>query len=291
LGVVTMKQLLQAGVHFGHQTRKWNPKMARYIFAERNGIYIIDLRQTAKLLEDSCNYLRDIVSQGEVALFVGTKKQAADTVKEQATRCGMYYVNERWLGGMLTNFDTIKKSIKKLNDFERMENDGTFELLPKKEVINVKKQKEKLEKNLSGIREMGKIPGAVIVMDTQIEKIAVAEAIRLMIPVIAIVDTKCDPDPIQYPIPGNDDAIRSIKLISEKLADAIIEGQASLSIAKATVDDGMKAGAKKQDILKDEDEDYEETKGGDTKSGDTKGRDTKGGDTTRRRPRGPGNRS
>ena len=286
MGVVTMKQLLQAGVHFGHQTRKWNPKMARYIFAERNGIYIIDLRQTAKLLEDSCNYLRDIVSQGEVALFVGTKKQAADTVKEQATRCGMYYVNERWLGGMLTNFDTIKKSIKKLNDFDRMENDGTFELLPKKEVINVKKQKEKLEKNLSGIREMAKIPGAVIVMDTQIEKIAVAEAIRLMIPVIAIVDTKCDPDPIQYPIPGNDDAIRSIKLICESLADAVIEGQANLSVAKAPVDDGKKAGAKKPDILKDEDEDYEETKDKETKGGDTKG-----GDTTRRRPRAPGNRS
>mgnify|MGYP003876190857 CR=1 FL=1 len=230
LGVVTMKQLLQAGVHFGHQTRKWNPKMARYIFAERNGIYIIDLRQTAKLLEDATNFLRDIVSQGEVVLFVGTKKQAADTIKEEATRCGMYYVNERWLGGMLTNFDTIKLSIKKLNDFDKMEQDGTFSLLPKKEVMDVKKQKEKLERNLSGIRNMGRLPGAVIVMDTLIEKIAVAEANRLMIPVIAIVDTKCDPDQIQYPIPGNDDAIRSIKLITEKLADAVIEGQSQLNI-------------------------------------------------------------
>jgi len=255
LAVVTIKQLLQAGVHFGHQTRKWNPKMQRYIFAERNGIYIIDLRQTLKLLEDSCNFLRDIVSEGEVALFVGTKKQAADTIKEQATRCGMYYVNERWLGGMLTNFDTIKKSIKKLNDFDRMEQDGTFGLLPKKEVIEVKKQKEKLEKNLTGIREMGKLPGAVIVMDTLIEKIAVAEAIRLMIPVIAIVDTKCDPDQIQYPIPGNDDAIRSIKLVCEKLADSIIEGQTNIDITKMQAKSVDKSEERKPQSFRDDYED------------------------------------
>lgn len=252
-----MKELLQAGVHFGHQTRKWNPKMKKYIFAERNGIYIIDLRQTAKLLEEACNFLRDIVSQGEVVLFVGTKKQSADTIKEQATRCGMYYVNERWLGGMLTNFDTIKKSIKKLNDFDRMEQDGTFNLLPKKEVIDVKKQKEKLEKNLSGIRNMGRTPGAIITMDTQIEKIAVAEANRLMIPVIAIVDTKCDPDQIQYPIPGNDDAIRSIKLVCEKLAEAVMEGLANLDISQALAKSEEKVDSKKPEMSKDEEDNAE----------------------------------
>ena len=264
-----MKQLLQAGVHFGHQTRKWNPKMARYIFAERNGIYIIDLRQTVKLLNDAYDFLRDIVSHGELVLFVGTKKQAADTLKEQSLRCGMFYVNERWLGGMLTNFETIKKSIKKLKDFERMEQDGTFSLLPKKEVIDVKKQKDKLDKNLSGIREMGKLPGAIIVMDTLNEKIAVAEANRLMIPVIAIVDTKCDPDQIQYPIPGNDDAIRSIKLICEKLADGIIEGQANLNIAQSQVASSEKSGNKGPEIAVDEEIEAFE------------------GKSTRRRPRSP----
>jgi small subunit ribosomal protein S2 len=229
LAIVTMQQLLKAGVHFGHQKRKWNPKMARYIFAERNGTYIIDLRQTAKMLGEACQFLRDIVSRGEVVLFVGTKRQATETIIEQAERCGMFYVNERWLGGMLTNFGTIKKSISRLNDLERMEQDGTFELLPKKEVIDLRRQKERLEKNLSGIRGMQKLPGAVIIMDTLKEKIAVAEASKLSIPSIAIVDTKCDPDQIDYPIPGNDDAIRSIKLICEKLADAVIEGRSELS--------------------------------------------------------------
>jgi len=228
LAIVTMQQLLKAGVHFGHQKRKWNPKMARYIFAERNGTYIIDLRQTAGMLRDAHYFLRDIVSQGEVVLFVGTKRQAAETIAEEATRCGMFYVNERWLGGMLTNFNTIKKSINRLNDLEKMEEDGTLELLPKKEVMDLKRQKEKLERNLSGIREMRKLPGAVIVIDTIKEKIGVAEANKLAIPSIAIVDTKCDPDQITYPIPGNDDAIRSIKLICEKLADAIIEGKSEL---------------------------------------------------------------
>ena len=228
MAIVTMQQLLKAGVHFGHQKRKWNPKMARYIFAERNGTYIIDLRQTAGMLRDAHYFLRDIVSQGEVVLFVGTKRQAAETIAEEATRCGMFYVNERWLGGMLTNFNTIKKSINRLNDLEKMEQDGTLELLPKKEVMDLKRQKEKLERNLSGIREMRKLPGAVIVIDTIKEKIGVAEANKLTIPSIAIVDTKCDPDQITYPIPGNDDAIRSIKLICEKLADAIIEGKSEL---------------------------------------------------------------
>ena len=228
MAIVTMQQLLKAGVHFGHQKRKWNPKMARYIFAERNGTYIIDLRQTAGMLRDAHYFLRDIVSQGEVVLFVGTKRQAAETIAEEATRCGMFYVNERWLGGMLTNFNTIKKSINRLNDLEKMEQDGTVELLPKKEVMDLKRQKEKLERNLSGIREMKKLPGAVIIIDTMKEKIAVAEANKLTIPSIAIVDTKCDPDQITYPIPGNDDAIRSIKLVCEKLADAIAEGKSEL---------------------------------------------------------------
>ncbi len=228
MAIVTMQQLLKAGVHFGHQKRKWNPKMAKYIFAERNGTYIIDLRQTARMLSDAHYFLRDIVSQGEVVLFVGTKRQAAETIAEEATRCGMFYVNERWLGGMLTNFNTIKKSINRLNDLEKMEQDGTVELLPKKEVMDLKRQKEKLERNLSGIREMKKLPGAVIIIDTIKEKIAVAEANKLTIPSIAIVDTKCDPDQITYPIPGNDDAIRSIKLVCEKLADAIVEGKSEL---------------------------------------------------------------
>jgi small subunit ribosomal protein S2 len=228
LAQVTMQQLLKAGVHFGHQKRRWNPKMAKYIFAERNGTYIIDLRQTAKMLGEASSFLREIVSQGEVVLFVGTKRQAIETIAEEAERCGMFYVNERWLGGMLTNFDTIQKSIKHLDDLERMEQNGVFELLPKKEVMDLNRQKERLKRNLSGIRKMKKLPGAVIVIDTIKEKIAVAEATKLGIPTIAIVDTRCDPDQIEYPIPGNDDAIRSIKLICERLADAIIEGKPDL---------------------------------------------------------------
>lgn len=262
MAIVTMKQLLQAGVHFGHQTRKWNPKMARFIFAERNGIYIIDLHKTVKMLKSACNFLRDIVSQGEIVLFVGTKKQAAEIIKEQATRCGMFYVNERWLGGMLTNFETIRKSVKRLKEIERMEQDGTFSALPKKEVSNLQKQKERLESNLAGIKEMEKLPGAVIIIDTIIEKIAVAEANKLMIPIIAIVDTKCDPDLIQYPIPGNDDAIRSIKLICEKLADAIIEGQANIDKAKleaaATEEPRREKVAVKEEDIYDYSDDYED---------------------------------
>lgn len=233
MAVVNMQELLKAGVHFGHQKRKWNPKMAKYIFAERNGTYIIDLRQTLRMLREACDYLRDITSQGEVVLFVGTKRQAAETIAEEAKRCGMFYVNERWLGGMLTNFSTIRKSVTRLNELERMEQDGTFDLLPKKEVTDLKRQKGKLEKNLSGIREMNKLPSAVIIMDTLKEKIAVLEASKLMVPSIAIVDTKCDPDQITYPIPGNDDAIRSIKLICEILADAILEGRSQIHKAEA----------------------------------------------------------
>lgn len=259
LPTVTMKQLLQAGVHFGHQTRKWNPKMKKFIFAERNGIYIIDLRQTLKMLNAAFDFLREIVSQGEIVLFVGTKKQAAETIEEQAKRCGMFYVNNRWLGGMLTNFETIKKSIKKLKDIEKMEQDGTLNLLPKKEAMNYLRQKEKLEKTLSGIRDMNRLPGAVIIVDTMVEKIAVAEANKLMIPIVAIVDTKCDPDPIQYPIPGNDDAIRSIKLICEKLADAIIEGQAAISEEVAEVKaQAEEAPPKEPSVILDSEEEIEE---------------------------------
>ena len=228
MAIATMQQLLKAGVHFGHQKRKWNPKMARHIFAERNGTYIIDLRQTVRMLTDAHKFLQDIVSRGELVLFVGTKRQAIETIAEEAQRCGMFYVNERWLGGMLTNFGTIKKSIDRLDDLEKMEEDGTFELLPKKEVMDLKRKKERLSRTLSGIRGMGKLPGAVIIIDTIKEDIAVAEATKLSIPSIAIVDTKCDPDAVDYPIPGNDDAIRSIKLVCEKLADAVLLGRPDL---------------------------------------------------------------
>jgi len=229
LAIVTMQQLLKAGVHFGHQKRKWNPKMARHIFAERNGTYIIDLRQTARMLTEAYDFVRDIVSRGEGVLFVGTKRQAIETIAEEAQRCDMFYVNERWLGGMLTNFDTIKKSIDRLNELDKMEQDGILELLPKKEVMDIKREKERKERTLSGIRYMGKLPGAVIIIDTIKEDIAVAEAAKLSIPSIAIVDTKCDPDAIDFPIPGNDDAIRSIKLICEVLANAVLEGRSGVS--------------------------------------------------------------
>lgn len=225
MAAVTMKQLLEAGVHFGHQTRRWNPKMAKYIFAERNGIYIIDLQQTLKLMRIAYDFLRDVVANGESVLFVGTKKQAQDTIKEQALRCEMFYVTERWLGGMLTNFQTIKKSVGRLRQLEKMEADGTFDILPKKEVSILKREKEKLETNLSGIKEMNKLPAAVIIIDTRKERIAVQEANKLGIPIVAIVDTNCDPDEIDFPIPGNDDAIRAIKLVCSEVADAIIEGK------------------------------------------------------------------
>lgn len=250
MAIVTMQELLKAGVHFGHQKRKWNPKMARYIFAERNGTYIIDLRQTAKMLREAYNHLRELAAQGEVVLFVGTKRQAIETIQEEAERCGMFYVNERWLGGMLTNFGTIKKSINRLNDLEKMEQDGTFALLPKKEVIDLNRQKDRLERNLAGIRKMQKLPAAVIVIDTLKENIAVAEARKLSIPSIAIVDTKCDPDEIDYPVPGNDDAIRSIKLVCEKLADAIVEGRSEF--LKATGGEAMEQPSKETEEEKGE---------------------------------------
>ena len=225
MAVVSMKQLLEAGVHFGHQTRRWNPKMAEYIYCERNGIYIIDLQKTVKKLEEAYNFVRTLAENGQTILFVGTKKQAADAVKEEASRVGMYYVNARWLGGMLTNFKTIQTRIAKLRKIEKMEADGDFAYLPKKEVIKLKAEQEKLEKNLSGIKDMKKLPGAMFVVDPRKEHIAVMEARALGIPVVAIVDTNCDPDEVDYAIPGNDDAIRAVKLIASKMADAVLEGR------------------------------------------------------------------
>lgn len=223
--VISMKQLLEAGVHFGHQTRRWNPKMAEYIFTERNGIYIIDLQKTVKKVEEAYYFVRDIAASGEDILFVGTKKQAQDSIKEEAERVGMYYVNARWLGGMLTNFKTIQKRIERLAQINQMEEDGTFDMLPKKEVIKLKAQRDKLEKYLGGIKDMKKLPGAMFIVDPRKEKIAIAEAKKLNIPVVAIVDTNCDPDEIDYVIPGNDDAIRAVKLIAGAIANAVIEGR------------------------------------------------------------------
>ena len=225
MAVVSMKQLLEAGVHFGHQTRRWNPKMAEYIFTERNGIYIIDLQKTVKKVEEAYLFIRDIAAEGGNVLFVGTKKQAQDAIKEEALRCEMYYVNVRWLGGMLTNFKTIKKSIQKLHNLNKMAEDGTFDLLPKKEVAALQKEMADLEKNLGGIKDMKGIPSAIFIVDPKKEKNAVDEARKLGIPIVAIVDTNCDPDEVDYVIPGNDDAIRAIKLIAATLADAIIEGK------------------------------------------------------------------
>jgi small subunit ribosomal protein S2 len=224
-----MKELLEAGVHFGHQTRRWNPKMEKYIFAERGGIYIIDLQKTLRMLQVACDFVKSVIAEGGSVLFVGTKKQAAESIVEEAQRCEMYYVNHRWLGGMLTNFQTIKKSVGRLKELEKMEEDDIFSMLPKKEVTKLRREKEKLERNLSGIKEMSTLPSAVIIIDTRIERIAVQEANKLGIPIVAIVDTNCDPDPISYPIPGNDDAIRAIKLFCTLMSDAVIEGKATTS--------------------------------------------------------------
>ena len=225
MAVISMKQLLEAGVHFGHQTRRWNPKMATYIFTERNGIYIIDLQKTVKKLEEAYFFIRDMAASGESILFVGTKKQAQDAIKEEAERCGQFYVNARWLGGMLTNFKTMRTRIARLNQLQKMQADGTFDLLPKKEVIKLQLEIAKLEKYLGGVKEMKKLPGALFVVDSRKEKNAIAEARKLNIPIVAIVDTNCDPDEIDYVIPGNDDAIRAIKLISQTMANAVLEGK------------------------------------------------------------------
>ncbi len=234
MAVVAMKQLLEAGVHFGHQTRRWDPRMAEYIFQARNGIHIIDLQKTSKKLDEAYAFLKEQVEEGKTVLFVGTKKQAQECVKEAALKCGMYYVDQRWLGGMLTNFDTIQKRIQRLKELETMEQDGTFEVLPKKEVILLKKEMEKLERNLGGIKEMDKLPGVIFLVDPKKERIAILEAKKLNIPVIGLVDTNCNPEELDYPIPGNDDAIRAVKLIADVMANAVIEGKQgeSLEIAE-----------------------------------------------------------
>jgi len=225
MGVVSMKQLLEAGVHFGHQTRRWNPKMAQFIFTERNGIYIIDLQKTVRKLEDAYNFVRDVAAGGGSILFVGTKKQAQEAIKEEAERVGMFFVNARWLGGMLTNFKTMRRRVDRLNQLVKMEADGTFEMLPKKEVIKLRGEIQKLEKYLGGVKEMHRLPGALFIVDPRKERNAIAEARKLGVPIVAIVDTNCDPDEIDHPIPGNDDAIRAIKLISQAMANAVIEGR------------------------------------------------------------------
>ena len=241
MSVISMKQLLEAGVHFGHQTRRWNPKMAPYIYTERNGIHIIDLQQSVGMVDTAYNAMSDIAKDGGKILFVGTKKQAQDAIKEEAERCGMYYVNERWLGGMLTNFKTIQSRIKRLRQLEEMSEDGTFDLLPKKEVIQLKKEWEKLEKNLGGIKDMKNIPDAIFIIDPKKERICVQEAHTLGIPLIGICDTNCDPDELDYLIPGNDDAIRAVKLIVAKMADAVIEANQGeiLSTSEDVADDAL----------------------------------------------------
>jgi len=225
MAVVSMKQLLEAGVHFGHQTRRWNPKMKKFIFVERNGIYIIDLQKTVKMLEVAYDFMRQVGEDGGKVLFVGTKKQAQDAIKEEAERAGMYYINQRWLGGTLTNFATIQKSVSRMKKIERMEEDGTFEVLPKKEVVQLNKEHERLEKFLGGIRDMKALPDVMYVVDPRKERIAVAEAIKLSIPIVGIVDTNCDPDEIDYIIPANDDAIRAVRLLTSKMADALLEAR------------------------------------------------------------------
>ena len=234
--VISMKQLLEAGVHFGHQTRRWNPKMKEYIFTERNGIYIIDLQKTVKKIDEAYYFIRDVVMNGDTILFVGTKKQAQESIEQEAKRCEMYFVNQRWLGGMLTNFKTIQGRIVRLRKIDKMETDGDFALLPKKEVIKLRAERDKLEKNLGGIKDMKKLPGALFVVDPKNEHIAIAEARTLGIPVVAIVDTNCDPEEADYPIPGNDDAIRAVKLIASKMADAVIEGRQGEQMSDGTAD-------------------------------------------------------
>ncbi|MGM9927542.1 MAG: 30S ribosomal protein S2 [Bacillus sp. (in: firmicutes)] len=233
MSVISMKQLLEAGVHFGHQTRRWNPKMKKYIFMERNGIYIIDLQKTVRKIEEAYKFVKEVAANGGTVLFVGTKKQAQDSVKEEAIRAGQYYVNQRWLGGTLTNFETIQKRIQRLKDIEKMEENGTFEVLPKKEVINLKKEQERLEKFLGGIKDMKGLPDAIFVIDPRKERIAVAEAHKLNIPLVGIVDTNCDPDEIDYVIPANDDAIRAVKLLTAKIADAILESKQGEELVEA----------------------------------------------------------
>ena len=237
MAIISMKKLLEAGVHFGHQTRRWNPKMAEYIFTERNGIYIIDLQKTSDKVDEAYSFIKEVVSEGDEILFVGTKKQAQESTKTEAARCGMHFVSQRWLGGMLTNYSTIRKRIERLNELKTMEEDGTFKLLTKKEVFKLKNEAERLEKFLGGIKNMDKLPGALFVVDPRKEKIAVQEAKILGIPVVAIVDTNCDPDEVDYVIPGNDDAIRAVKLLTATIADAVIEGKQGVQMTHEDTED------------------------------------------------------
>ncbi|MDD4295480.1 MAG: 30S ribosomal protein S2 [Ruminiclostridium sp.] len=258
MSVISMKQLLEAGVHFGHQTRRWNPKMAEYIFTERNGIYIIDLQKTVRKLEEAYFFIRDVVAEGGDILFVGTKKQAQDAIRQEAERCGMFFVNNRWLGGMMTNFKTIRNRIERLNELQKMQEDGIFEILPKKEVSKLKLEMEKLEINLGGIREMKRAPGALFVVDPKKERIAILEAKKMGIPIVAIVDTNCDPDEVDFVIPGNDDAIRAVKLIASKMADAILEARQGEQMENINANDDDNDDEIALDDIADDDEVAEE---------------------------------
>ena len=259
MAVIAMKQLLEAGVHFGHQTRRWDPKMAEYIFQARNGIHIIDLQKTSKKIDEAYDYLREQAKEGKKILFVGTKKQASECVKEAALKCNMYYVDQRWLGGMLTNFNTIRSRVDRLKKLETMQEDGTFDVLPKKEVANLKNEMEKLEKNLGGIKEMEVLPDLMFVVDPKKERIAVLEAKKLNIPVIGLVDTNCDPNEVDYPIPGNDDAIRAVKLITDVMANAVIEGREGVSLASEYSDNDESEEVEMKDIEELEEKAAEET--------------------------------
>ena len=258
MAVVAMKQLLEAGVHFGHQTRRWDPRMAEYIFQARNGIHIIDLQKTSKKLDEAYDFVREQAEEGKTILFVGTKKQAQDCMKEAALKCGMYYVDKRWLGGMLTNFDTIQTRIKRLKDLETMAEDGTFDVLPKKEVILLKKEMDKLEKNLGGIKDMKELPGVIFLVDPKKERIAVLEAKKLGIPLVGLVDTNCNPDDVDYVIPGNDDAIRAVKLIADVMANAVIEGKQGESFETAEEQDVSEEAESMEQVVSESEEKVEE---------------------------------
>ena len=258
MAVVAMKQLLEAGVHFGHQTRRWDPRMAEYIFQARNGIHIIDLQKTSKKLDEAYDFVREQAEEGKTILFVGTKKQAQDCMKEAALKCGMYYVDKRWLGGMLTNFDTIQTRIKRLKDLETMAEDGTFDVLPKKEVIILKKEMDKLEKNLGGIKDMKELPGVIFLVDPKKERIAILEAKKLGIPTVGIVDTNCNPEDLDYPIPGNDDAIRAVKLIADVMANAVIEGKQGESFETAEEQDVTEEAETMEQVVAEAEEKVEE---------------------------------
>ena len=258
MAVVAMKQLLEAGVHFGHQTRRWDPRMAEYIFQARNGIHIIDLQKASKKIDEAYEFIKEQVEEGKTVLFVGTKKQAQECMKEAAIKSGMFYVDQRWLGGMLTNFDTIQKRIQRLKDLETMEQDGTFDVLPKKEVIILKKEMEKLEKNLGGIKEMDKLPGVIFLVDPKKERIAILEAKKLGIPTVGIVDTNCNPEDLDYPIPGNDDALRAVKLIADVMANAVIEGKQGESFETAEEQDVTEEAETMEQVVAEAEEKVEE---------------------------------